>query len=153
MKIPLVSEVHKLHSTASISVDEDASLEVIINKFSKRPSLRGVFLVNSEKIFTGMITRIDLIKWIHLQILGGQGMGRVPISEIVRLLEARKAKELALSYKRSVSVQEKDDIQKALNLMLNNEEDIIPVLNDQGRILGDLRLSEILQWFLAEART
>ena len=32
----------------------------------------------------------------------------------------------------------------ALNRMIEYEEDIIPVLDEDGRILGDLRLSEVL---------
>jgi len=37
--------------------------------------------------------------------------------------------------------RETDSLQTALDKMLNYEEDIIPVLDSEGNILGDLRLS------------
>jgi hypothetical protein len=43
-------------------------------------------------------------------------------------------------------------LQIALDKMLDNEEDVLPVLNSRSEILGDLRLSEILSWMLTNGR-
>jgi len=36
--------------------------------------------------------------------------------------------------------------------MIDHEEDVLPVLNSQGQIVGDLRLSEVLQFMLMKGR-
>jgi CBS domain-containing protein len=149
MSDSLVAKVFKIHGTASISVDEDTSLEGIIGTFAQQPSIRGVFLIDKNLRFVCMITRIDLIRWTHLQLSGGKGMDRVPIWDILRLVEARKAKDIAMSYRGTISVKETDTLQSALNQMLVHEEDILPVLDQEGKVLGDLRLSEVLWWFLS----
>jgi hypothetical protein len=41
-------------------------------------------------------------------------------------------------------VKESDTLETAFNQMMNFGEDVIPVLDSEGRILGDLRLSEVL---------
>jgi CBS-domain-containing membrane protein len=45
---------------------------------------------------------------------------------------------------RSLGVKESDTLETAFNQMMNFGEDVIPVLDSEGRILGDLRLSEVL---------
>jgi len=51
-----------------------------------------------------------------------------------------------------MSVQESDTLQAALEKMLDDEEDVLPVVDADGKILGDLRLSEVLWWVLAYGR-
>jgi CBS domain-containing protein len=51
-----------------------------------------------------------------------------------------------------LSVRETDSLQSALDKMLDNDEDVLPVLNSQGEITGDLRLSEVLSWVLTYGR-
>ena len=55
-----------------------------------------------------------------------------------------KAKDLAHGEWSSLGVKEADTLQTALNQMVEYQEDVIPVLDDEGRILGDLRISEVL---------
>ena len=57
---------------------------------------------------------------------------------------ARVAKGLTRWGMGSFCVRASDMLDTALNRMIEFEEDIIPVLDEDGRILGDLRLSEVL---------
>jgi hypothetical protein len=149
MNIPSVAEVYKLHGTTSLVMNEYEPLEKVIGTFAQQPSIRGVFLVDRNQYFNSVITRIDFIRWVHLQLSGGKGMDRVSIWDILKLVEAKTAKDLALSYQKYISVKESDSLQTALDKMLRYEEDIIPVLDHEGKVLGDLRLSEVLWWFLS----
>jgi len=76
----LVAEVYKLHGTASVSIPADSPLEKVISTFVREPSLRGVFLVDSKDRFVGMVTRVDLIRWAHLNLTGGKGRHEIPVS-------------------------------------------------------------------------
>jgi len=144
MKIIRVAEVYRLYGVACASIPEDTSLADVISRFALEPGLRGVFLVDFRQRFSSMISRIDLMRWAHLQLSRGKGMRKIAVSEFFRIVDAKKAKDLARRGMRSFSVRENDTLQTALERMLDYEEDIIPVLDEDGKIIGDLRLSEVL---------
>lgn len=144
MKMIRVKDVYQLHGTSTDSVPEDTSLEYIISRFAREPGFRGVFLVDSRQRFSGVITRADLMKWAHFQLFGGKGRHDVAVSEFFRIVDAKKAKDLVTTDPRAIAVEETDTLQTALDKMLDYEEDVIPVVDAERRILGDLRLSEVL---------
>jgi CBS domain-containing protein len=139
-----VGDVYKLHGTASIAVSEDVSLDYVLAYLGHEQHIRGVFLVNAEKKFKGVVTGNDIRRWAHIELFGGQGRHEIHLSDFYRIADAKKAGDLARGDYRSLGVSETDSLQTALDQMLNYEEDIIPVLDSEGRILGDLRLSEVL---------
>ena len=144
MKTIRVEEVYRIHGTATDSIPEDTSLEHIIGRFAREPGLRGVFLVDSRQRFSGVITRADLLKWAHFQLFGGKGRHDMVISDFYRIVDARKAKDLVSTDPQGLVVKEIDTLQTALDKMLDFEEDVLPVVDNERRILGDLRLSEVL---------
>jgi CBS domain-containing protein len=139
-----VSEVYKLHGSVSASINVDSSVQEVIGSFVRQPSIRGIFLVDTKLRYVGMISRIDLLRWAHLKLAGGKGRTEISISDVYRISDARKASDLTGSILRMPSVKESDTLQTALDRMLDSEEDVIPVLDSEGRILGDLGLSEVL---------
>ncbi|MFA7556107.1 MAG: CBS domain-containing protein [Spongiibacteraceae bacterium] len=152
MNKPLVADVYKLHGSATVSIPADSLLENLIGTLVREPSLRGVFLVNSKQKLVGMVTRLDLLRWAHLNLTGGKGRHEIPISEFFRIVDARKAIDLASGEPRILAVRENDTLQAALDKMLDYEEDVLPVIDSDGKVLGDLRLSEALWWVLSYGR-
>lgn len=144
MKAILVKEVHGLHGTASMSVPEDISLDDVITRLAHEPGLRGLFLTDSRQRFVGVITRRDLTKWVRLQCFGETGRRDLSAWEVVSLVSARKGKDVLRGEAQLVGVKETDTLQTALDQMIASKEDIIPVLDSERRIIGDLKLSEVL---------
>ena len=62
MNTILVREVYQLHGTASISVTKEVPLEDIISRFAHEPGIRGVFLMDEEQRFAGIISRAAIMK-------------------------------------------------------------------------------------------
>lgn len=147
-----VSEVYRLHGMGSTIIPDDSPLQSIIIRFADEPGLRGIFLVDTQQRLTGVVSRIDLLRWAHIQLFGGKGRHEIRISEFFRLVDAKKARDIAHSASKVLSVKENDTLQAALDKMLDHEEDVLPVLNSQGEILGDLRLSEVLWFVLMKVR-
>ena len=143
MKTILVKDVYLLHGTASVSVTDEVLLEEIIYRFAHEPGIRGVFLIDKEQRFVGMVSRLAIMKWAEFQLFGKWKRG-VPASEITHLVDSAKAKNVARGDWRSVGVKEEDTLEKAFNQMMMLGEDVLPVLDEDGRIIGDLRLSEVL---------
>jgi len=147
-----VSEVFRLHGTASAIVPEDSALSGIIVRLADDPSLRGVFLVDKQGRLSGTLSRVGLLRWAHLQLFRGRGRHRASVSEFFGIINADKVKDVARGDPGSLSVRENETLQAALDRMIDHEEDVLPVLNSQGQIVGDLRLSEVLQFMLMKGR-
>ena len=95
----------------------------------------------------GIVTRIDLMGWAHFQLFGGKERHDVTVSEFFRIVDVKKARDIACGDSWMLSVKENDTLQAALDKMLDHEEDMLPLSrNSQGEIIGDLRLSEVLWW-------
>jgi len=144
MKTIRVGEVFRIHGTATDTVTEDAPLEKVIERFAREPGLRGIFVVNSRQQFSGVVTRSDLIRWTHYSLFGGKGRQDISISEFYRVVDAVRVKDLMNPGMQALAVKETDSLQKALDKMLDHEEDLLPVVDNDYRVLGDLRISEVL---------
>ncbi|MFH1560790.1 MAG: CBS domain-containing protein [Chloroflexota bacterium] len=153
METILVEDVYKVHGTSSVSVPQEIALEEIITKFAREPGVTAVFLVDSRERFAGMISRADLLKWAQLRLPGRGGSREIHVGEVLRLVFATKAEDLARGDRRSLGVRPNDTLAKALEQMINQEEITIPVLDSEGKIMGDLRLSEVLHKALEVGRT
>ena len=130
---------------ASAVVPEGISLEEVVTRFAQGPDVHAVFLIDSRERFAGLITGIDLLKWVQLRFFGGGRSGRITVGDVLRVVFATKAKDLARGDWRSLGIKPTDTLETALEEMIAYEEDTIPVLDDEGKILGDLTLSEVLQ--------
>ena len=144
----LVADVYHLHDSAIIKLDANSSLEDAIGMLARNPTMRGIFLVDSKQRFAGMITKVDLLRWAMLNLTGGTGRHSLGVAEIFRIVDARKVSDLTRGSQKSFSITESDTLQAALNKMLDIEEDVIAVLDSEGKVLGDLRLSEVLSWII-----
>lgn len=143
-----VSDVFDPQVGHSAVLPDDYSLEEVITRLAGDPCLRGVFLVDSSQRFVGVITRPDLLKWAALKFGGQAGAEsrRIPISrrEILSYVLATKAKEVASGDWRTLGVKPSDDLAMALGKMFEYGAIDIPVVDEDGRILGDLKLSQVL---------
>jgi CBS domain-containing protein len=139
-----VSEIHQLYGKASMSVPEDATLDYVVALFGHERHLQGVFIVDSNSRFVGAVSRFDLLRWTQLKLYGGTKMKNISVNELLSLMKATKAKDLEIHDSGSFSLKKEDTLQAALDLMIGCEEDIIPVLDSEGRIIGDVSLSELL---------
>ena len=137
-----VADVHRLHDMAAVSMNQDTPFRDVIARLALNPALRGVFLVDSKLVYTGMMRPMDLMKWARLRLRGAKGRD-MSLKEILHIDEAQKASDL-LHFNRRYSVHEEDSLQTALDIMLDYEEDVIPVVDSQGRVVGDLTLAEVL---------
>ena len=84
------------------------------------------------------------MKWAHFQLFSGKGRHDLVISDFYRIVDAKKAKDLVSGDPKAITVKETDTLQTALDKMLDHEEAVLPVVDGERRILGDLRLSEAL---------
>ena len=149
-----VSDVYDSKNTTTAIFPEDVPLEEIIAKLADDPCLRGVFLVDSRQRFAGVITRTDLLKWAYLQFGRPAGSSGVHISrrDIYDFVISGKAQDVARGDWRTLGVRLNDTLEEALRQMFEHEAIDLPVLAQDGKILGDLRLSQVLREAIEAAK-
>jgi Mg/Co/Ni transporter MgtE len=139
-----VNQVFDPKKINAVSVPQEEALKDVITRFARDAHLRYVFAVDPINRFSGVITRNDLLKWTHLQLGSGTGSVNISPKDVYRMASATKAKDLAVGDWQTMGVRLEDDLATALKQILEYEEIDIPVLDKEGKILGDLRLSPIL---------
>jgi CBS-domain-containing membrane protein len=143
MKSIEVRDVYQIHGTASAIISRDELLSNVLSRFAYEPGLRSIFLVDSEDRFAGLITRIAILRWAQYQLVAGRKK-TASSRDVHDMVSQTQAKSLARGDWRTLGVKENDSLQEALDQMVDFGEDVLPVLNEDGIILGDIRLSEIL---------
>lgn len=143
MKNTLVKDVYELHGTASAIMNQDCTLKEVVTRLANEPGTRGIFLVDQNGRFSGIVSRTAIIKWAEFQLFSKQQDGDVP-DEITDMITNIPARNLARGERHSLGVFESDTLQKAFEQMVKYGEDVIPVLDIEGRVTGDLSLPEIL---------
>jgi Mg/Co/Ni transporter MgtE len=94
-------------------------------------------------MLVGVISRMELLDWAKAKIK--EDISQVHLHTLVAArLRSAKAKDVAQSFSARHCVKLQDDISKALEIMTEHNLIDVQVVDDQGRILGDITLPLIL---------
>jgi CBS domain-containing protein len=137
-----VKDAFHEHGTSAIIVEENIPLRDIISIYAKQPKITGIFLVDNNKRFSGIVSKYAIQKWAQYQ-LSDKWQGDGSCSEISNMIESVQSIALARTGK-TMGLRGEDTLEKAFKLMVDLGEDILPVVDTEGRIIGDLTLSEVL---------
>ncbi len=142
-----VSDAYDVSNAEIAIVEMDCAFNRVIHDFAVQTELRGIFVVNKENQFSGVITRGDLLDWTRVKI-GGVFIKPLPgVEETIRLaglINAITVADVMRPETRDAHVNLEDTLVSALQIMITNDLIILPVLNPKKEIIGDLTLSEIL---------
>ncbi len=129
-----VKEVYQSVTEKAELVREDDSLPAVIQKVSRDPKSRSVYVVNEKEELVGIIDIRDL-----LRVAGAKYLHRETMT-VISYLTAQKAADIMQP---PVSVSPEDDIQEALRLTVQHDLKDLPVV-EGGKVVGDLNCFEIL---------
>lgn len=144
MKRITVGEVHNRHAPAFKTVNESTSLDVVIGTFAAGASVQAIFVVDDSGNYKGTINRKDLIGWVAIKLVGGESSRSMTVGHMRRILFAADAADLMRGGSRVPSVSDSTNLAKALQIMMDSGEPVLPVVDGTGKLVGDLRVSEIL---------
>ena len=129
-----VKEVYQSVTEKAELVREDDSLPAVIQKVSRDPKSRSVYVVNEKEELVGIIDIRDL-----LRVAGTKYLHRETMT-VISYLTAQRAADIMQP---PVSVSPEDDIQEALRLTVQHDLKDLPVVQG-GKVVGDLNCFEIL---------
>jgi CBS-domain-containing membrane protein len=144
MKTVRVFEVSRQTPLQSLVIRADTALEIAINHLAKDHALHGLFLVDDEQRLIGVVNNHDLLDWSRIQLDVRLPITQLSLGQIRRLVLAERARDLARAGSENAAVREDDTLADALTKMSRYGLTSIPVLDEDRRIVNDLRLSEVL---------
>ena len=148
MKTVLIADVSATSGMQALVVEGDMPLAEAVRQFATNHDLRGIFLAGENGLLTGVINKIDLLNWVSMQqdqLPAGEPLNR---GQMRRLLNAKRVADLAAVGSEQAAVRLDETIADALQKMTYHGLADIPVIDANGRIVNDLRLSEILAYML-----
>ena len=146
MKTVLIADVSATSDMQALVVEGDMPLADAVRKFATNHDLRGIFLTGEDGLLTGVINKIDLLNWVSIQLdqlPAGEPLGK---GQMRRLLNAKRVADLAAVGSEQAAVRLDETVADALQKMTYHGLADIPVIDANGLIVNDLRLSEILAY-------
>jgi len=131
----------------SLIVGPDEDFADVVQRFAGRPVTRGIFVADTERRLLGVITRTDLLDWARVR-LGAVLQAPIPTKDktlrLASLMHAATAGQIMHPDSHRAAVKAGDSLAHALAVMIELDLTVLPVIDDDKRIVEDLKLDEIL---------
>lgn len=152
MKTTPIADVCRRSPMEGLVVTRQTGLEDAIQKFAADHRLHSIFVIDDAGRLTGVVNNHDLLDWarLHFDLLPPDFP--LPVGKVRRLLSAETVQDLARPDSHRVAVRLTDTLAEALIKMAEFELEDIPVIDERGRLVNDLRLSEVLAFALSVRR-
>ena len=144
MQTIYIAEVCEQSEMQALVVDREMALADAVKEFATNHDLRGLFITGDEGRLKGVINKQDLLQWVGLQLNQRPGGEPMSVGQMRRLVAAQKVVDLAAVGSENTAIGLNDTLADALQKMTTHNLADIPVVDENGRIINDLRLSEIL---------
>jgi CBS domain-containing protein len=142
MRTLKVRDLLPLSQTEPAVVPAEASLREVAHKMVEDLKTREVYVVDRERRFLGVITLRRLARWAFASELPGE----LSPTELLDFLSSKTAGDLAL--RKPAYVREEDTLERLLGVMFRYDINEIPVVDAEGRIVGNLNMLELLKAWL-----
>lgn len=139
-----IADICRQSQMQALIMKANTPLEVAIQEFAGNHYVRGIFLVDDEERLVGVVNKQDILNWIRLEVSLPPQTASPSLVQMRRLLQAELIEDIALPDSDETAVSLDDTLADALNTMTRHNLVDIPVVDENGRIVNDLRLSEVL---------
>ena len=145
MKETLVGEIRKYITEKPAYVHQNDSIHSVIRKFVENPVIRAVYVIDDEHKLQGIITIREILKRISVDFYSLSFIYSEPSFtgyNIMGTISQSKASDIMNT--EIYYVEDNDTIEKAFNIMFQNDAGEIPVVEKDLKLIGDLNVIELL---------
>ena len=150
----IVKDLYLLDTSPPLIVQAGQDITHVIKQFAQKPALRGIFVVDEEKHLVGVITRRDLLDWARTRIGASFRSTRdfwlAEDARLIRIMVSSSVSDIVHPDSSAAYVKLEDSLAQALRVMIEYDLICLPVIDDAGQIIGDLKLTEILHRIVQE---
>ena len=143
----IVGDTYQPDRSPPLLIGPDAGFAAIVQRLARQPELRGTFVVDDEQRLLGIITRGDLLDWSRAQLGASLQAPFKGVEETLRLaslINASKVGQVMHANSNKAAVKKDSSLAHALRLMVELDLIVLPVVDSYDRVIGEVRLSDIL---------
>lgn len=147
----IVKDVYRLDDEDLVLLRLTDEFSKVIQNFLQHADLRGVFVVDDDNRFLGVITRTDQLDWAQAK-LGPEILN--PLTDmdktirLITLIGSSTVGDVLRQETKKAAVRANDTLAHALRIMIETDVIILPVIDELRNIIGCLTLSELLNQVL-----
>lgn len=150
-----VKDAYRLDDEDPVILRLNDEISQVINNFADHAGLRGVFVVDDDNRFLGVITRTDLLDWARVKIGAVFLKPLIDMDKTIRLIsliDASTVGDILRQETNKVVVFANDTLAHALQMMIEADLIVLPVIDESQHIIGSLTLSELLYLALTKSQ-
>jgi CBS-domain-containing membrane protein len=149
-----VKDAYHLDEEDLILVNLSDDFSHIIHNFALHCELRGVFVVDDDSRFLGVITRTDQLEWAQAKLTAFFLKPLTDMDKTMRLITligSASVGDILRTETKNAAVLADDSLAHALKKMIETDLIILPVIDESQQIIGSLTLTEILNTALIDS--
>jgi len=150
-----VNDAYRLDDEDPVMLRLNDEISQVINNFAHHADLRGVFVIDDDNRFSGVITRTDLLDWARVKLGVVLQKPLIDTDKTIRLttiIGASTVGDILRPETNKVAVFANDTLAHALQMMIEAGLIVLPVIDESQYIIGNLTLSEILSLALTKSQ-
>jgi len=138
--MPKIKEVYKDITTTAAIIHEEQSLEAARKKLIENPISRVVYVVDNENQLTGIISIKDILRTIGIK--EGIALKRVSVETLYQFVSKETVVKDVMHPPISITLDKR--FPEAIQMMLSYGYEEIAVVDNEGKVIGDLNAFEII---------
>jgi CBS domain-containing protein len=136
----LVEDVHEVMVGKPAIVKEDAILKDVVDSMTQNLISRKVYVVDDEEKLIGVITIETLLRQVGYRV----GVREAGVISFFKFLSGVFKENVTEFMEKPVTVTNRHKVLDALRMMVEHHLNDLPVIDDEGKIIGELNSLEIL---------
>lgn len=145
-----VENLHESDLRRGTILAASASLKDVIHTLSHKSDLAAVYVVDARDRYVGIVTRSDLVGWLDHNLdtaAGGADLDGAVLAERIRQAGAEDAVHPRSA---EVALEPHESVEHALRRMIVTGLPVVPVVDAEGSIMGELELPRLLTHVLQD---
>jgi CBS domain-containing protein len=135
----LVEDVYDLVVKDPTTIDSGAKIRQVFDLFLNNPVSRKVYVLNEEGKYVGAVTTETLLRLLGYRV----GVREFANWSLWKLMRDMLKEGVEGVIEKVPSVKRSDKLTKALQIMVEDHFTDLPVLDDDGKLIGELNSFEI----------
>ncbi len=134
----IVKDAYRLDDEDTILVRLTDEFSQVIHNFAQHAELRGVFVVDDNNCFLGVITRTDQLEWAQAKLGAVLLNPLTDMNKTIRLITLIKAStvgDILRQETKKAAVLATDTLAHALRMMIETDLIILPVVDESQHII------------------
>ncbi len=147
-----VAEIAGSSPQRALFVPPKEALESVLEQLLADQTRKTIFLIDDDKQLSGVVNLKELLiwGWLHLGLLTVPF--RMSERKLRRLGRAHVAADLQIPNSQQMTISVNGSMEDALDALLLSSLDAVAVVDENGRVVNDLHIDDLLTYAMREAK-